>query len=268
MKRIILLIVSPIALLLGLWQMWSGLVEIFPSIRQDHQISAAAADAGKAASDLNSLAKDAFETGRPPRQTDPGVKSLLDRVFGTDVLARRTVGESDLGATADWSMAVVKAGAVYILAGTGISDFSKMTNDPKLPERINQNVVAFAPEMGRYFDAQLAVMGGMLDAINASMAGGKTSNAKVESGLEKVRRGITATLTGALSTVATGGLSDEWRRARLPALKAAAPKAAKLLLGDQCHAVRDAAVQAAGMLSNATLQAELRSIGGSLQCQP
>src|SRR5665213_1125125 len=162
MKRIILLIVSPIALLLGLWQMWSGLVEIFPSIRQDHQISAAAADAGKAASDLNSLAKDAFETGRPPRQTDPGVKSLLDRVFGTDVLARRTVGESDLGATADWSMAVVKAGAVYILAGTGIADFSKMTNDPKLPERINQNVVAFAPEMGRYFDAQLAVMGGML----------------------------------------------------------------------------------------------------------
>jgi hypothetical protein len=268
MKRIVLLIVSAIALVIGLLQMWSGLVEIFPSIRLDHQISAAAADAGKAASDFTSLAKDASETGKPPRQTDQSVKALLDRVFRTDVLAGRTIGESDLGPMAEWSMAIVKAGGVYILAGTGISDFSKVTNDPKLPERINQNVIAFAPEMGRYLDAQLAVMGGMLDAINATMAGGKTTNAKVESGLEKVRHGITATLTGTLSTVATAGLSDEWRRDRLPALNAAAPKAAKLLLGDQCRAVRDTAVQAAEMLSNAGLQAELRSIGGSLQCQP
>ena len=195
MKRLVLLIVSPIVLVIGLWQMWSGLVEIFPSIRQDHQISAAAADAGKAASDFNSLAKDAFETGKPPRQTDPGAKALLDRVFGTDVLAHRTIGEPDLGPTAEWSMSIVKTGMIYILAGTGISDFTKATNDPKLAERINQNVVTFAPELGRYLDAQLAVMGGMLDAIGASMAGGKTTNAKVESGLEKVRRGITSTLS-------------------------------------------------------------------------
>jgi hypothetical protein len=82
MKRIVLLIVSPIALVIGLWQMWSGLVEIFPSIRQDHQISAASADAGKAASDFGSLAKDAFETGKPPRQTEQSVRTLLDRVSG------------------------------------------------------------------------------------------------------------------------------------------------------------------------------------------
>ena len=165
-------------------------------------------------------------------------------------------------------MSIVKTGMIYILAGTGISDFTKATNDPKLAERINQNVVTFAPELGRYLDAQLAVMGGMLDAISASMAGGKTTNAKVESGLEKVRRGITSTLTGTLSTVATAGLSDEWRHERLPALEAAAPKAAKLLLGEQCRAVRDTAVQVAEALSNAALQAELRSMAGSLQCQP
>jgi hypothetical protein len=169
---------------------------------------------------------------------------------------------------AEWSLAIAKTGMVYILAGTGISDFSKLTNDPKLPERVNQNVVAFAPEMGRYLDAQLAVMGGMLDAISASLAGGKTTNAKVQSGLEKVRHGITSTLTGTLSTVATAGLTDEWRHARLIAFSTAAPKAAKLLLGDQCRAVRDTAGQAAEMLSSSALQAELRSIGGSLQCQP
>src|SRR5579863_2821177 len=40
------------------------------------------AAAGKAADALAKLGKDAYQTGKPPRQSDPKVAKLLDVVFG------------------------------------------------------------------------------------------------------------------------------------------------------------------------------------------
>ena len=259
-------IVAIVLGIVGIVQIWSGIHKIFPSLGQDSGIRASADDAMKAADEFTTLAKGSADTGNAPRETDPAVKPLLDRVLTTRSLTSKPLSDSDLGSASDWNGAVLKVGLVYIFAGTGIADPARVTADPKLVERVNQNVVTFAPEMGRYIDAQEAVVGATADTVEASLADGKPANDQVKSGLAKVRGGITSTITGVLSTLTTDGLSDDWRRERLPSLQAVAPKVGKLLLPDQCRTVRDTAAEAAQVLKDAAVQDGLKAFGQALGC--
>src|SRR5580704_2745649 len=132
--------------------------------------SAAGVDAAKvaavkkAASDFTALAKGSETSGQPPRESDPKVKALLDVVFDTSVLnTSQPLPASELGNVNEWMLQVLTVGTVYYFAGTGYTDFSKVAGldqaaQEKLQQQINKNVAAFAPEMGRYLDAQLQVM--------------------------------------------------------------------------------------------------------------
>jgi hypothetical protein len=242
--------------------------------------SAAGVDAAKvaavkkAASDFTALAKGSETSGQPPRESDPKVKALLDVVFDTSVLnTSQPLPASELGNVNEWMLQVLTVGTVYYFAGTGYTDFSKVAGldqaaQEKLQQQINKNVAAFAPEMGRYLDAQLQVMEGLIWCVSTDLAAHPDNYKSTQSqhGLGQVRSGLTTTLVGVLTTLPIDGLSDEWRRARLPALSAIEPKAAAFLLPDQRASLHDVAAQVAGQMTDPAVKSGLtdfaQKIGG------
>jgi hypothetical protein len=259
--------VALVVLALGLFQFRSGLLELFPGLGADRELQTAAQKAAKAAGDFAALSKDAYRTGNVPRQSDPSAGPLLDAVFNIDLLkSKTTLEKADLGSLADWSAAQGKVGSIYIFSGTGISDPSRATNDPALRQQVDHNTAQYAPELGRYMDAELLLQGAMLAVIEANGTSGDHDNASVKSGIENVRGGVTTTMSGVISTFAVDGINDDWRRGRLIALNALAPKAAKLLLPEQCKLLVDAAQTVSQSMTDAAVQGGFRTFTDALKC--
>ena len=134
-------------------------------------VAAHALDAGKveavakAADAFAALAADSHTTGRPPRQSDAAAKPLIDTVFDTAEVTRSRVPWSQLLTLNKWNLAVIKVGLVYMLAGTGASDLTALNNIPGASDKVDRNTVVFAPELGRYFDAQLRLQGAIMDTV-------------------------------------------------------------------------------------------------------
>jgi hypothetical protein len=102
--------------------------------------------------------------------TDPAARALIDTVFDTRELAGGARPMAELGHLNAWNLAVLKIGVVYILAGTGATDISALANDQATQQRVERNTVTFAPEFGRYFDAQLALQGAIVDTVQGFLA--------------------------------------------------------------------------------------------------
>jgi len=220
-------------------------------------LDTASAAAHKAADQFVSLSASAATTGAAPRQTDATAGPLLNAVFNTAALPTTPVKDAELEVLNDWLNSANRVGVVYILAGTGTTSIANATSATE--QKANANVITYAPEMGRYFDAELAIMSLEASSTAQSLATdpGQTSNAKVADGIAKVRGGIAQTANGVISTIAKPGVAADWREARARALVAFAPGAAKLLLPADRAGLQAMATQAAGSTSDPTLKAEL-----------
>jgi hypothetical protein len=223
----------------------------------------------KAADQFVALAKDSATTGEAPRESDPAAKPLLDLVLDTSSLQTGPVQPmTELEALNAWNLDVVKVGLVYILAGTGVTDIAALPNTPEVMAKITANTVKYAPEMGRYIDAQLGLQAALIDTISSYMATASQSDldqANFKSGLAQIRSGVAGTLNGAITTFPTEGLTDDWRRARLPALAAMGPRAAKFLLPGDLKALHDTATEVAGLMSDPGVKSGLTSFAATLE---
>jgi hypothetical protein len=159
----------------------------------------------------------------------------------------------------DWLTAQVKVGSVYIFAGTGISDPAHLAIDATSQQKISQNTAKYAAEIGRYMDGELAVVGAMLTAsgIDAATTG---------SGPDNIRQGLANTLFGMITTFPTEGITDDWRRDRLAALNALAPKAAKVLQPDQCRQLVQTAHSVGPTMRDSAVQSGLQAFSDALKC--
>ncbi|HVC50534.1 MAG TPA: hypothetical protein VND87_00785 [Stellaceae bacterium] len=215
----------------------------------------------KAAASFVVMAKGSAENGKPPRQSDPQVKALLDTVFDTGGLAALApIAFSDLNGINDWSLKINDVGIVYVFAGTGINDPSQLSNfTEKMRQKVGQNTIDYGPEMGRYLDSSLQVTQALLLSVMAEMSA-KPDNFKstqVQRGLTEIRGGVQESLNGVMTSFLTPGLDPAWMRERLPALAAIAPVAAKFLLASGRHELSETAQQVARSMSDATVKAAL-----------
>src|ERR1700751_5964711 len=121
--------------------------------------AAAGAPIDRPADAFVALAGDSANTGKAPRQTDPAVKPLLDRILDTSELQHGVQPVPELGALGKWALAIVKVGTIYTLAGSGIAKLEAVPNDPAIIEKLNHNAVVFPSEMGRYYDATMWIEG-------------------------------------------------------------------------------------------------------------
>ena len=190
------------------------------------------AAAEQAANQFVRLARDSAKTGKPPRESDPQVKALLDKVFDTSATSTIDVEFSDLPGINRWMAIGDKVGLVYMLAGTGTNNLIRAATNPKTAKLIPQNIATFETEYGRFSDFQVALWGYALDAIAVKLANAPAAerdNPKFKGGLNQVGGSIAQTIAGVVTTFATDGISDDWRRARLTALNEVAPKVAKAM---------------------------------------
>jgi hypothetical protein len=233
--------------------------------------TALALDAGtaaaieQAADAFVALAADSANTGKAPRQSDPAVKPLLDRVLDTSELQRGVQPVSELGDLGKWALAIVKVGTVYTLAGSGMSKLEAVPNDPAVIEKLNHNAVVFPLEMGRYYDATMWVEGAIIDTVMVFLS--KASQADVErtkDGIAQIRAGAVQSFAGVITTLPTNGIADEWRRERLAVLAAIAPRAAKFLLTEDLRQLSDTAKATAAQMTDPEVKTALTQIAAVL----
>lgn len=208
----------------------------------------------KAADRFAELAKDSHNTGKPPRQTDPAVKPLLDLVFDTTEIERgKPVPMTQLNTLNGWNMAAIKVGLIYMLAGTGTTDIAALGNDPKAGDKVNSNTAEFSPELGRYFDAQLRLQGAIIDTVHGFLptaSKAQLENPNFKTGIGQIRGGVAQTINGLVGTFAVDGVTDEWRRGRIAVVNSIAPKVAKFLLPEEARVVRETALEIARQMQD------------------
>jgi hypothetical protein len=252
------------------WEGWKARVMITRAEAMAKIEPARLGDIRRAVSDFLDLAKDSHTTGRAPRQSDPAVKAMLDAVFDTSDLDGATLAASDVGRALDWFAAGDRIGVVYILAGTGVTEISKLPNDPNIQRRTHRNVAEFAPEFARYLDFEVKLAGAMADATLKRMAGAtpdELERPEMKKDVAEVRSTLRDAMTGALTSLAYEGVSDEWRRDRLAVLMEVAPKAAKFLNPEQGRAVRTHALNVVGYVRNTFVQDTLRAFAEQVAAQ-
>jgi hypothetical protein len=239
-----------------------------PGAASGPDVKAASAAAHKAADQFVALAKGSGTSGQVPRQTDATVGPLLNAVFDTSALASAAPPPfSELSDINDWLMSVERAGQVYVLAGTGISDFSAADNSASgaaLDNQAGKNLITYQPEIGRYMDAEVSIMGAEAVVVANEMGSGGPQNALETDGLAKIRSGVTQTTASVLATIDSPGLPDDWRQARAKALAAAAPKDAKLLQADSVAQLRTLAGQVSSHSQDAVLKASLAQFSATI----
>ena len=244
------------------WSGWSKRVTI---VRADAEVKIETArldEVRKAADDFLAFARNSYVTGRAPRQSEPPIRELLDKVFDLSELDGTPLTVSDVTKALDWFVAGDRVGTVYILAGTGIDDINKLTNDASVQRRTHRNVAEFAAEFARYLDFQVKLAGIMMEAeINrtAKASPDVLNRPEVRREIADVRSTLAETLTGTLTTLAYDGLTDEWRRERLKLLLEVAPKAAQFLSADQARAVREHALRVAGYQRDRGVEQDVKS---------
>lgn len=245
-----------------LWDGWTPVIQVAGDIGTGI-IDPAKLDAAKEASDaFLELAKDSHVNGQPPRESDPLVKAMLEKIFDASAVGSGRLAPTEVEKGIEWFNIGENVGIVYILAGTGVSDINSLPDEPAVRERTNRNVAEFAPEFGRYLDFEIGMLHALADAeqSRAKIALRETSQSQDNSKrVEDLRGTYAGALTGNLTSITYSGLSDDWRRERLILLNSVAPAAAKFLTPEESRALRDHAIKVLGYLENPQLQASVRA---------
>ena len=147
--------------------------------------------AEQAANEFVRLARNSAKTGKPPRESDPAVKALLDTAFDTSATSTLGVEFSDLPRINQWMAIGDKVGLVYMLAGTGTNNLFQAATNPKTAKLIPQNIAAFETEYGRFTDFQVALWGycaGCGRGQTRNGARGRTQQSEIQSRPQSDRR--------------------------------------------------------------------------------
>ena len=211
------------------------------------------------------LAKGSETSGKAPKASESAAAPLLEAVFNTAPLPSAPPPISELGPVNDWVMSVARVGQVYTLAGTGLTTVTGPNAATQVVEtQAEHNVVAYAPEMGRYLDAQLSLLKVEADIVTRFLTEHPEtlSDPARLAGLMKIRDGLAQSISGVIQTIGTEGVADDWRRARMPALQAIAPEAARLLATDARSQLRTQALALAGASHDAALKTSLQTFAG------
>lgn len=223
-----------------------------------------------AASEFASLAKGSEKTGNAPRASDPKVKKLLDAIYDdSDVVGSKSTSFDEMKPLSDRMIAGVQTAIVYMLAGTGVSDLAEIGKVPEGEVKVNLNIIKFGPEMGRFYDFQLHVQGAIADAVATKLATGsrlELAKPNFQSGLAQIRQGGQRVVAGVIETLAVNGITDDWRRDRIPALMDSASSMGKILEPEQKKQLQELARACADVMDDAAVKKGLQDfavkIGG------
>jgi hypothetical protein len=231
----------------------------------------------KAADTFVAMTTDPSKTGQPLRQSDPAIKPLLDLVLDiSEIRYGPVLPFSAIDNLVVWLSAVIKTSFVYNYAGTGLTFAAaasnpevirQLQNDPDMLRKASQNIVEFAPEMGRCVDALLWLERGIAEAYVSFLSTLSKPQMDRVSALDSVatlRTNLAQTLLDQISMIEIDGLPNEWRRDRLIVLAATAPQVAKFLLTEDVRVLRDSVTELAGRIASPELRDAVTSLAAAL----
>lgn len=210
-------------------------------------------------------AKDSHTSGQPPREGDPAVKAMLDTAFDFPYSAE-ALAYSEMPKAIQWFNNIDRIGVVYILAGTGVDDMEKLPDDAEAHAKTYRNVAEFAPEFGRFLDAQLLIMDTMVRAETSRAAFAQPAEldqVEFKTSAADVRATLVQTITKTLTSLAYDGITDDWRRARLAMLKATAANSLKLMQPEDRKVVHDHALKVVEYIQDPAVKSELTAFANS-----
>jgi hypothetical protein len=226
------------------WDGWSAIVRVTGALGAARLDPARLREIDEAYDAFMARATEAYQSGEPPRQSEPIVNTQLSTILDVVGLTSKTLSGADIDEAIRWFNSGDTVGAVYLLAGTGVNDIAELPQDDAMQKKLRANVVRFADEYGRYLDFQVTLLAAIADAQAAYASGGPP--AEIDSAeFKRKTSDIKALLAQAMKTdfisLVYDGLQDDWRLARLDAIARVAPVAAKVLPHDELAAVRDQA---------------------------
>lgn len=228
------------------------------------EIKAAARKAIAAEQQVVAKTRDVFKTGQAPRQTDPAFAPLLDAVFNVSIVRTTEISQEDGDAIAQWLRAAIHVGAVYVRAGTGVTSLSELAANAKAREQSDRNVAVYAPEIGRFIDAEVVLETALLGTVFKE--GPEPEDERLRETKDGMRTALEMTIVGVLRTLAVSGAAYDWRLDRLAVLDAAAPQIAKILDPARCAHLRTVAAGIGGTLRDSRVNEKLTAFGDKLSC--
>ena len=289
MRAVWIGVAAGIVLLLGLagWGIWSAGKNMAAFVREadarDRQAAApwvnkhpAYADLDDAvtvvqmaANDFASLSKGSERTGKVRRQTDPAAAGLLDAAFDTRILDGPLPPMSKFGKVNDWLKADIKIGMIYTFAGTGLHDSDEAAALPPDQKQradliVGQNIMAFAPEYGRYLDAQMRIVRVEIAMIAREADQPPGRGGLNPQGIDQLRNADAALVDWFVSLADVSSINVYWRRARMTGLLAMAPDVARLFTEQQKASLRDKALAEADHIYDRELKAGLTSFANQM----
>jgi hypothetical protein len=214
----------------------------------------------RAASLFLAASQNSHINGKPPRQIDPVIDQALAAVFGASDLAAEPLAAHEIDKALQWLHTADRIGAVYILAGTGVEDFTTAPQTDAMQLRMRGNVTAFADEFGRYTDFQMIALAAIANAQMRSNAGAPGKATASQAKADDVRVLVSQAMKSSFIALVYDGHNDAWRMARLTAIGRTAPVAAKFLTRDDAQAVRELALRSADYVKDVTVRAKVREV--------
>jgi hypothetical protein len=244
------------------WDGWTPKVRLTGEIVTLKLDAARTAAIDEAIGMLLSSSQGSSRNGNVPRQTDQAVDKALATVFGASDLATEPLAPAEIDKALAWLKAADRVGAIYLLAGTGYDDFTKVPRTDAIQRRMRSNVVAFASEYGRYADFQMVLLAAVANAQMRAATSGKAI--PVRANADDVREQLAQAIRSNLIALVYEGHNDGWRMARLTAVGRTAPVAAKFLSKDDAKAVRELALQTVDYFKDITVRAKTRDVAALL----
>jgi len=189
----------------------------------------------------------------------------VDAVFDTAAVPTQPVALSQLPDIEDWLSSVATVGRTYVLVGTGAARDDDPTG-PAVAAQVDRNFAAYAPELGRYVDAQNALMALEASSMLRQLAAdpGWARDPGHARGLAALRTGVTGGVGATLAILAQPGPTDAWRRGRMPYLLALTTQVAQLDDAAGLAALRARAQATYNTTDDLTLKADLQEMARTL----
>jgi hypothetical protein len=211
---------------------------------------------------------DAYQSGAPPRQSEPVVNTQLATILDVAGLPAKTLAGGDIDEAIRWFNSGDTVGAVYLLAGTGVNDIAQLPPDDATQRKLRENVVKFSDEYGRYLDFQITLLAAIADAQASFSSGGppdEIDSAAYGRKVSDIRGLLAQALKTDFISLVYDGLTSDWRLARLDAIARVGPIATRVLPRDELAAIRDQANLTLPYFSNeATVRLRVSAVTGML----
>jgi hypothetical protein len=211
---------------------------------------------------------DAYQSGAPPRQSEPVVNTQLATILDVAGLPAKTLAGGDIDEAIRWFNSGDTVGAVYLLAGTGVNDIAQLPPDDATQRKLRENVVKFSDEYGRYLDFQITLLAAIADAQANFSSGGppdEIDSAAYRRKVSDIRGLLAQALKTDFISLVYDGLTSDWRLARLDAIARVGPIATRVLPRDELAAIRDQANLTLPYFSNdATVRLRVSAVTGML----